>query len=391
MRKLLWLLPLAFLFVACQKESSFEAPATTSGTSSGTSVYTLGGAGNSCTGAIVNGTYTSGVALGAINTVTINVTVTTVGTYAISTTAVNGMTFTASGAFTATGLQAITLTGSGTPTAVATSTVSVTVGTTSCSFSVPVVAPGPPATYTIAGAGSSCTGSTVSGTYNAGTALTSSNTATIQVSVTVLGSYNITTTTTNGYSFSGAGTFTTLGTQSVVLTGNGTPTAAGTDGFTAGTSGCTFNVTIDAAVNTGTGKITCTIAGITKTFNNFAYGKLLTSSNLDVMGYTTSSMAEQIDLTAMYTDGSVVGTGSYSFNSSGAKNFGELYYSDNSGGKWSSGFNTSTLSVDPCTINITSITATNVKGTFTGTVRSNGGSGSSTTSITSGTFDVPIQ
>lgn len=71
-----------------------------------------------CASAVVAGTYEEGVALGASNTVNLTVNVTTAGPYSITTTALNGMTFSGSGNFATAGAgQNITLTGSGTPTA----------------------------------------------------------------------------------------------------------------------------------------------------------------------------------------------------------------------------------------------------------------------------------
>lgn len=97
-----------------------------------------------CTSAVANGTYEEGVALTAVNTVDIDVNVTTPGAYSITTTVVNGMTFSGSGNFAAAGLQTITLTGSGTPTADGTFDITIP-GTASCTFEV-TVDPGAPAT-----------------------------------------------------------------------------------------------------------------------------------------------------------------------------------------------------------------------------------------------------
>ena len=68
-----------------------------------------------------------GTALGASNTVVLNVNITTAGSYNITTTAVNGMTFTWSGTL-ALGNQTITLTGSGTPTTAGANVIAVTAG-----------------------------------------------------------------------------------------------------------------------------------------------------------------------------------------------------------------------------------------------------------------------
>src|SRR5262249_44945118 len=94
----------------------------------------------------VNGNYTQKTALvAATNTVTLNVNVTTAGTYNISATAAN-MTFTASGTW-AVGAQTLTLTGGGTPNASGTIYVPITAGTTPCSFMILVVAPSSASDY----------------------------------------------------------------------------------------------------------------------------------------------------------------------------------------------------------------------------------------------------
>ena len=110
-------------------------------------VYTLGGAPSSCTGVILNGTYTAGTALTASNYVKINVIVTTPGTFSITTTSANGISFSASGVFTSTlpNPQLVTLVGSGTPTTGTTNNYTATGNGSPCTFSVPVGA-GPTST-----------------------------------------------------------------------------------------------------------------------------------------------------------------------------------------------------------------------------------------------------
>jgi hypothetical protein len=81
------------------------------------------------------GTYVAGTALTGANTFTLIVTVTTVGTRSVNTgSAVNGITFSGTGTFAATGAQTITLTGTGTPTTAGTNTFTVTGGTATCTF-----------------------------------------------------------------------------------------------------------------------------------------------------------------------------------------------------------------------------------------------------------------
>ncbi|HEY2722957.1 MAG TPA: hypothetical protein VGI82_14590 [Chitinophagaceae bacterium] len=219
---------------------TFSVVAADGGTG-GTSVFTLAGAPNACTGATVQGIFTAGTATTAANTATVQVDVTTAGTYSISTDAVNGVQFKGSGTLAATGAQTITLTATGTPVAAGTFTIPISVGT-QCSFQITVVGASP-AVYTLNGAPNACTGATVQGQYVVGTLLSTSNTATIQVNVTTAGSYSITTApAVDGVAFAGSGNFSTTGVQSVILIATGTPTDTGsvTVPITVGSSTCSF-------------------------------------------------------------------------------------------------------------------------------------------------------
>jgi len=104
----------------------------------GTSVFTLAGAPSSCMPGTAQGIYTVGTPTGISNTATIQVNVTTAGSYSMSTSAVNGITFSVSGTFASTGTQTVTLTASGTPAANGTFQVPVTAGSSTCSFSFTV-------------------------------------------------------------------------------------------------------------------------------------------------------------------------------------------------------------------------------------------------------------
>ncbi len=97
----------------------------------------------------------------------------------------------------------------------------------------------------------SCGSATANGVYKVGTALTASNTITLPVNVTALGSYTINTNTVDGISFSASGTFTATGNQNVTLQGTGTPssTAVKTMTITSDSKGgvsttCTVNVIV---------------------------------------------------------------------------------------------------------------------------------------------------
>jgi len=85
------------------------------------------------------GTYIVGTALTAANTAVINVNVTSPGIYNISTTTVNGISFSATGTFNITGPQQVTLNGTGTPTAAGTFNYPVSGGGNTCSFPVTIL------------------------------------------------------------------------------------------------------------------------------------------------------------------------------------------------------------------------------------------------------------
>lgn len=102
-------------------------------------IFTLTGGHDACTGASPAGTYTNGVFLNpAVNTITVNVNVASVGGYTIATNTVNGFSFSASGLFTTTGSQDVVLAANGTPTAAGSTDFIVSGSTSTCTFSVTV-------------------------------------------------------------------------------------------------------------------------------------------------------------------------------------------------------------------------------------------------------------
>ncbi|GAA4748921.1 hypothetical protein GCM10023229_31950 [Flavisolibacter ginsenosidimutans] len=219
--------------------------------------FTLVGSGGGCS-VTPEGNYIKDSTLNTTNRVGVQVNVTSVGTYSITTNTVNGYTFSGTGTFSTTGTQTVYLQGSGKPQAAKADNFTVTAGSSTCTFSITVTAGAPSAaTFTLAGSPNGCGNFSVQGTYQAGTALGSSNTVTFGVNVTVPGSYTISTNTANGVSFSRTGSFSTTGAQTVVLNGSGTPAAAGNTSFTvtAGSSTCTFSVTVASTPPppTGTG------------------------------------------------------------------------------------------------------------------------------------------
>jgi hypothetical protein len=75
----------------------------------------LGDSSGNCKPVILSGEYKQGITVTSANTVQVQVTVASAGTYNITTDPVNGITFSKSGTFTSTGVQNITLVASGTP------------------------------------------------------------------------------------------------------------------------------------------------------------------------------------------------------------------------------------------------------------------------------------
>ncbi len=106
------------------------------GMGGGTSAGTLASTAGTCAPITNNGTYTQGIMFTSTNTVTVQVNVTTPGTYIISTNTVNGVSFSKSGTFTSTGINSVVLIGSGTPGLSGIQNFTVTFGGTTCSFPI---------------------------------------------------------------------------------------------------------------------------------------------------------------------------------------------------------------------------------------------------------------
>ncbi|MBL0145949.1 MAG: hypothetical protein IPP48_09455 [Chitinophagaceae bacterium] len=115
--------------------------------------------------------------------------------------------------------------------------------------------------FSLAGSPSGCTSATVAGIYTSGSALTASNTVSITVNVTTIGTYAFKTTSANGVYFAASGTFSSTGPQSMMLTGVGTPLKAGSFTYaTTNNSGCNFSVSFTQGTG-GSGAAIYTFAG----------------------------------------------------------------------------------------------------------------------------------
>ena len=101
-----------------------------------TSAGVLGDSLGNCKPVTVNGPYTQGIALTAINTVQVQATVTVPGTYKIFTDPVNGVSFSGTGTFTSAGVKNVILNGSGLPAFGGNQSFTLHFGTSQCGFTI---------------------------------------------------------------------------------------------------------------------------------------------------------------------------------------------------------------------------------------------------------------
>ena len=234
---------LALSFTACQKELNFVAV-----TNNGLAVGTLKSVSGTCLPQSINGIYTKDSVLKTSNSIQVSATITAIGTYQIKSDTIAGFHFSATGSFTATGVQVITLAGAGTPTSTGIKTFTIKFDTSICKIDINVVAAVPPnAVFTFINCGGTIFGP---GIYTAGTAVGATHTVTLNVNVITPGPYTINVAAVNGISFSGSGTFMAAGNTQVTLTASNTPVAPSPPAYnftvTNAASSCTFSITVAA-------------------------------------------------------------------------------------------------------------------------------------------------
>jgi hypothetical protein len=357
-----------------------------------------------CATANLAGNYMEGTSMNTLNTFTITTTVTAPGKYTIVTPEVNGVRFSATGTYSsASPLQLVVLKASGTPVAQGTFDYPVTGNGSTCSFKV-IYAPRPaPASFTLDGAPNACVLPVINGTYNTSVPLNASNTIVLPVNVTTPGAYSFTTNIVNGMRFSASGAFTATGRQNITLTGSGTPVDEGVHAFQfqAGLTACTFNVTVNKTI-VATGIYTCKIDGVLTTFNDRAdfthedflgFGIVLIAS-----GYTgpPSGNASQLQLIVENNNHGPVKAGSYNVDGFLLPNGYEItveYVQRNPDFSVTRWLTSSTIFTPnpPFTITITSISATRVRGTFSGKVTNAYQGSTLTKTISEGVFDLPVR
>lgn len=307
-RSLIWLLLLTACVVSCKKEYSYEK-----GVFNPSSGSLQSGTTGDCLGSVVAGIYKADSSLGDSNYVDVKVDVTKAGSYTINTDTINGFYFSSTGSFTTVGENTVRLQGSGKPLTVGSNIFTVTYDSTQCTFSVTtLVSGGGTSVYTLEGAPNNCNPGSTQGTYSAGVATNSSNTATINVDVTTVGTYSIVTTAVDGVTFTASGTFSGPGAQTIVLNASGTPAAEGsfTIPITVGSSTCSFPLTV----------VSGTIDYFPRTTNsNWSYqfdGDPMDTLFQNVISQTQSALGNTYNV-FMYNDGSGADTLGYFRKASG--------------------------------------------------------------------------
>lgn len=332
-----------------------------------------------CAGAMANGTYTVGIPLTTSNTITIPITVTTPGSYSI-TASINGMTFSGSGTLTGTSTS-ITLNGSTTTTPTGPAgNYNLSVGTPACLIPITVVAGG--SSFT-----ADCTTASPNpdGLYEVGTQLNCANTVDIDINVTGLGPFSITT-TANGMTFSASGTFTTLGVQTITLVGSGTPLIAGPTNIPIpGTTPCSFSITVDAAP-TIDWQFTKTNAPSTIFRGQTDIAQLVPNGTSVIFGIDGSNSigADALLIVISDVNGTITAGETYSTSALPTGNFAVFSYDfpTSCSDTLSADFSVTGVSMT-FTVTTHNVATSTITGTFTGTAKNSAGQ---TININGGTF-----
>jgi plastocyanin domain-containing protein len=310
------------------------------------------------------GTYQVGTAMTAGNTMTVPITVTTAGGYALTTT-VNGVTFANVGILTL-ATTSITLIATGTPSPTAAPSTTFVLsggGGANCNVTIPFTAAPTAAVYTF-----TCGAATFAGTYQVGTVMTAGNTITVPITVTTAGSYNITT-NVNGVTFSGSGNLTATST-SITLTATGLPLAAAAPStifVLSGGGGANCSVTIPFTTGGGgaTDFIQCQInGGAMTTFNVGADAEIQSILGFNTLTILGENVAGGADITFDIVSTSAIAAGSYNVNQGLPVVSGT--YTDATGNVFEDATDGTTHSAPVFTVVITSITPTRITGTFSG-------------------------
>lgn len=228
--KLLFCILCLSVLFSCQRESEVTLNQPAVGVMSQSS-------NGQCNPSQAKGFYVEDTVLNATHTLDVYVNVEKTGRYFVSTDSLNGFYFKDSGVFRYYGPQLVTLKGYGAPDVPGLQTKSVSFNGSVCYADIFVAPPG----SGIAAYNTNCSGTQVSGTYQAGVYSTSDDKIILSVNVINPGAYNLQSPIVNGISFRGAGMLTGTGAQQLALTAQGTPYQPGS--FTYSVGGCNVVVT----------------------------------------------------------------------------------------------------------------------------------------------------
>ncbi|CAN5586438.1 hypothetical protein BH10BAC3_BH10BAC3_23020 [soil metagenome] len=184
-----------------------------------------------------------------LNYIEAPVTITKPGAFVIYTDTINGFYFKANGSFSTTGSYKIKLNATGKPMTAGQFDFSIFFGTTTCRTTVTVrsdTSTNGPAEFTFAGAPGKCSLAILSGDFIKGKLFDNSSTVTVKINVTRTGTYTLSTTSINGYRFTGYGTINAIGPQTITLIASGTPIHSGKDNFSFNSNipSCSFRVEV---------------------------------------------------------------------------------------------------------------------------------------------------
>ena len=231
---------MVLLHQACQRELYFD------GVSTG--FLKKDGVGN-CLPVAATGLFIIDSVLSNSNYVDVQAEIVLPGTYEIKSDTVNGFSFRSVGKVIK-GANNIRLFASGIPKTAGDYSFKITYGNSNCNFKVNV-SNTPFAEFTLVGNPYSCAGVFVNGSYTKDSGLNPLNQITLLANVTHPGKYVVSATTTNGFLFTGGGTFSGAGVQNITLTGTGTPINAATTKVVVSNvvSTCNLNITVFATVD----------------------------------------------------------------------------------------------------------------------------------------------
>jgi hypothetical protein len=383
------LLTAIFFSSSCQKDFSFEA-----GYAKGLLEKTPTG---DCSIITVTGSYQKDTLLKtSTNYVDIQVNISQTGRYFIKTDTVNGYSFSAADIFTVVGLNTVRLLASGRPKAASLDVFTVKYDTSSCQFKAVVTEGGPTpvsASFTL-----NCALAAFAGTYGQGIPTAAANIITLPVTVINGGPYSITT-SNNGVMFSGSGILSAApSAQTITLhaTLNNIPAAAGSFSYSINAGGgpeCTVNITYSASPVFTADSI---VAIIDSLYTNFKISDSAKLDNTSIPGYAgirikgyNNLAGNETFFMAIAREGSSIAAGTYTINNFPASINATKYSTTTASFSAATNLISGTLQNFGFNIIITTVTRTNITGTFSGRLLANG-VGPTYKTVTNGIFSVTI-